>query len=71
MPVMGKNVGDGSGRTSEENRKSFKTTIGTGWDGIIRLDESVSESGAKRYRPGASGESRPHTHRFWRPVLCR
>lgn len=43
MPVMGKNVGDGSGRTSEENRKSFKTTIGTGWDGIIRLDESVSE----------------------------
>lgn len=44
MPVMGKNVGGGWFRSNIRREwKILDTTIGTGWDGIIRLEESVSE----------------------------
>lgn len=43
MPVMGKNVGGWFRSNIRREWKILDTTIGTGWDGIIRLDESVSE----------------------------
>lgn len=43
MPVMGKNVGGWFRSNIRREWKILDTTIGTGWDGIIRLEESVSE----------------------------